>query len=232
MLTKMPGTRNMPGFPGGSWAFKKKARFDFEKLYHKNDGIRIILMSNIADLLFQSKMLKEIPRSGFHFLGVGKESVAEHCFSTAFIALVMAQIEPDVDATRLMGMCLVHDLAEARIGDLNTVNKVYVNADEDKALSDSLSQLAFGQILADLAREFNENRTREAKLARDADQLALVLDLKALADIGYRPPEKWLPPIIARLQTDTGKQIAEKIMCTEWDGWWLKNTLDRNYTTK
>jgi putative hydrolase of HD superfamily len=189
-------------------------------------------MSKIADLLFQSKMLKEIPRSGFHFLGAGKESVAEHCFSTAFIALVMAQIEPDVDAARLIGMCLVHDLAEARIGDLNTVNKIYVDADENKALDDSLGELTFGHTLADLAREFIDNQTREAKLARDADQLALVLDLKALADIGYRPPEKWLPPIIARLQTDTGRKIAEKIMRTEWDGWWLKNTLDRKDMNK
>ena len=54
------------------------------------------------------------------------------------------------------------------------------------------------------------------------------LDLKALADIGYNPPDKWLPPIIARLQTETGKILAEKIMNTEWDAWWLKNCIDRN----
>jgi putative hydrolase of HD superfamily len=35
-------------------------------------------MKNIANLLFEAKMLKEIPRSGFHFLGSGKESIAEH----------------------------------------------------------------------------------------------------------------------------------------------------------
>jgi putative hydrolase of HD superfamily len=184
-------------------------------------------MSKIADLLFQAKMLKELPRSGFHFLGAGKESVAEHCFCTAFIGLVMTQMESGLEASRLIGMCLVHDLAEARIGDLNTVNKMYVTADEHKALEDSLADLAFGHTLADLVREFNDNQTREAQLARDADQLALVMDLKALADIGYRPPQKWLPPIIDRLQTNTGKQIAEKIMRTDWDGWWLKNTLDR-----
>ncbi len=34
-------------------------------------------MKNIANLLFEAKMLKEIPRSGFHFLGSGKESIAE-----------------------------------------------------------------------------------------------------------------------------------------------------------
>jgi putative hydrolase of HD superfamily len=84
-------------------------------------------MKNIAKLLFEAKMLKEIPRSGFHFLGSGKESIAEHTFSTVFIAYVMSQLEPKVKALKLISMCLVHDLPEARIGDLNTVQKKYVS---------------------------------------------------------------------------------------------------------
>ena len=75
-------------------------------------------MKKIAHLLFEAKMLKEIPRSGFHFLGAGKESIAEHSFCTTFIAYVMSQLEPTVDALKLTTMCLVHDLPEARTGDL------------------------------------------------------------------------------------------------------------------
>ena len=74
------------------------------------------MTKSIANLLFEAKMLKEIPRSGFHFLGAGKESVAEHTFSTTFIAFVMSQLEPEIDALKLISMCLVHDLPEARIG--------------------------------------------------------------------------------------------------------------------
>jgi putative hydrolase of HD superfamily len=185
-------------------------------------------MSRIADLLFQAKMLKEIPRSGFNFLGTGQESVAGHSFCTTFIAYVMAQLEPDVDALRLVSMCLVHDLTESRIGDLNTVHKIYVSADEDRALEDTVKNLAFGDSLVDLINEFNQNRTPEARLAHDADQLALILDLKALSDIGYKPPDKWLPPIIERLQTETGKILVQKIMNTQWDAWWIKNCIDRN----
>ena len=183
-------------------------------------------MSKIAHLLFQAKILIEIPMSGFHFLGAGKESVADHTFCTTFIAYVMTHMEADIDAYRLVCMCLLHDLTEARIGDLNTVHKTYVTPDEDKALEDTVKGLPFGTSMADLVNEFNENRTREARLARDADQLALVLDLKALSDTGYRPPEKWLPPVIKRLQTDTGRLLAEKIMGVEWDDWWLQNYID------
>ncbi|MGD8981799.1 MAG: HD domain-containing protein, partial [Desulfobacterales bacterium] len=53
-------------------------------------------MKNIANLLFQANILKNIPRSGYQFLGAGKESIAEHSFSVSFIAFVMIQMEPDV----------------------------------------------------------------------------------------------------------------------------------------
>jgi putative hydrolase of HD superfamily len=179
-------------------------------------------MGQIADLLFQARLLKDIPRSGFHFLGAGNESVAAHSFSTAFIAFVLGQTVPDIDGCRLISMCLVHDLNESRIGDLNTVHKEYVAADAEKALMDTVAELPFEGALEDLIREFEANKTPEAKLARDADQLALIIDLKALADIGYDPPRKWLPPIIGRLQTDAARVLAADILKTSYDNWWLK----------
>jgi putative hydrolase of HD superfamily len=178
-------------------------------------------MKNIVKLLFEANILKEIPRSGYHFLGAGKESIAEHCFNTTFIAFVMTKLEPDVDALKLTTMCLVHDLPEARIGDLNTVQKQYVSANEAKAVEDAARNLPFGPSLAHLIQEFREGRTVEAMLAYDADQLALVLDLKSLADIGYSPPNDWLPHVLGRLKTKTGKKIGQGIMETGRDEWWL-----------
>jgi putative hydrolase of HD superfamily len=178
-------------------------------------------MKNIANLLFEARMLKEIPRSGYHFLGVGKESVAEHCFSTTFIAYVMSRMEPQIDALRLISMCLIHDLPETRIGDLNTVNKKYVTADETKALEDTIEGLAFGENLTDLFNEFNNGHTIEAKLAHDADQLALIFELKDLIDIGYKPPRSWIQNVINRLKTKTGSKIADAVMETSRDEWWL-----------
>jgi 5'-deoxynucleotidase YfbR-like HD superfamily hydrolase len=183
-------------------------------------------MKNIANLLFEAKMLKEIPRSGFHFLGSGKESIAEHTFMTTFIAYVMAQLEPDIDALKLISMCLVHDLPEARTGDLNTVNKAYVTADEAKALEDTTRSLPFGSSITRLIEEFNENSSIEARLAHDADQLALILELKHLSDIGYTPPDTWLPHVRKRIKTKTAKKIAHSIMETNRDDWWLNNYVD------
>ena len=178
-------------------------------------------MKKIADLLFEAKILKEIPRSGFHFLGAGRESVAEHSFCTTFIAYTMSQLQPDVDALKLISMCLLHDFAEARTGDLNTVHKRYVVADETNALKDATARLPFARQMTELIKEFGEGHTTEAKLARDADHLALILELKELIDIGYEPPKTWMGNVIKRLQTETGKDIAAAIMQTNRDDWWL-----------
>jgi putative hydrolase of HD superfamily len=177
-------------------------------------------MKTIAKLLFEAKMLKEIPRSGYHFLGAGQESVAEHSFSTAFIAYVMSLMEPEVDALKLISMCLIHDLPEARIGDLNTVHKKYIEADATKALADTLEGLAFGQNLAEIFDEFRNGLSTEAKLAQDADQLALLLELKDLVDIGYQSPASWILNVTSRLKTATGKKLATSIMDTRRDEWW------------
>lgn len=183
-------------------------------------------MREITNLLFEARMLKNLPRSGYHFLGTGRETVAEHSFMTTFIAYVMSQMEKDIDSHRLIAMCLVHDLPEARTGDLNNVQKRYVSADTDRALADITGPLSWGSSLKELVEEFEAGKSPEAILARDADQLSFLLDLKAHADIGGRTPEKWMPYLLGRLQTDIGKRIAEEILQIGWDDWWLKNYVD------
>ncbi len=184
-------------------------------------------MQAIANLLFEAVHLKRTPRSGFNFLGAGRESVAEHTYSTLFIAWVMTKMEPDIDALRLLSICLVHDLPESRMGDINYLQKLYVKADEAAALEDMAAETEIGSDVSDLVQEFNGNTSREALLAKDADQISLILELKTLADIGFDSPRKWLPHVTNRLQTDTGKQIAEAVIQTDWDAWWFKNYVDR-----
>jgi len=180
-------------------------------------------MKRIADLFFEAKTLKELPRSGYHFLGSGRESVAEHSFMTGFICLVMSKTVPDIDREKLISMALIHDLPEARTGDLNYVQKHYVHAKEAKAVSDMATGLSFGDELQALMEEFNQGKTLEAKLANDADQLSFILELKKHKDTGAKSPEKWLPFVVERLKTDIGRDLASSIMETSWDNWWMKS---------
>ena len=118
-------------------------------------------------------------------------------------------------------MCLIHDFPEARTGDLNTVHKQYVKTDESQALEDATAGLFFADKMTTLIQEYEDGVTTEAKLARDADQLALILELKDLIDMGFEPPKTWIQNVINRLQTKTGQQIADAVMQTGRDDWWL-----------
>ena len=178
-------------------------------------------MKRTADLLFEARMLKDLTRSGYAFLGNGSESIAEHCFTMAFICWVMGRTVPGIDSERLTAMALVHDLAEARTGDFNYLQKKYARVDEAGALSHFVGDLPFGPDICDLVSEFNAGETREAQLARDADQLSFILELKKLRDTGASFPDRWLEVIVERLNTDTGKQMAADILETRWDNWWL-----------
>lgn len=180
-------------------------------------------MQNIVNLLFEARMLKDINRSGYAFLGTGKESIAEHSFMTAFVCFAMAKIDKDVNIEKLVCMALIHDLAEARTGDFNYVEKQYSKTDENKAISHLTRGIPFGTDVQKLMDEFNENETIESKLARDADQISFILELKKMSDIGSKGPEKWLPVILERLKTSTGRQLAQTIMETGWDEWWMKD---------
>ena len=101
-------------------------------------------MKNLANFFFEVGMLKRTPRTGFQFLGSGAESVAEHSFRTAIIGYTLARLDGEADVGRVVQLCLFHDVPEARIGDLNYVNKKYVHANEEEAVDDLARTLPFG----------------------------------------------------------------------------------------
>lgn len=177
-------------------------------------------MKPIANLLFEVRILKDIVRSGYAFLGSGSETIAEHSFMTAFVCFAMGKIDPDIDMEKLLSMALVHDIAEARTGDFNYVEKKYSTVDEAKAISHLIKPLSFGKDIQILIEEFNSGQTKEAQLANDADQISFILELKKIKDIGGKGPDRWLPFVIGRLKTDVGRKIACSIMETSWDEWW------------
>jgi putative hydrolases of HD superfamily len=183
-------------------------------------------MKNIANFLFETGMLKRTPRSGFQFLGSGAESVAEHIFRTTYIGYALSMITTGVKADRIIKMCLFHDLPEARTGDLNYVNKKYVTADEIKAVDDLTETLQFGGEIKELIQEFIKGETEEAKLARDADQLEMILALKEYKDLGNTYAEEWLEFSKKRLQTETARNLADVILSTDSSLWWFSDRSD------
>lgn len=191
-----------------------------------------------AEFLFEVGMLKRTPRTGYQFLGSGGESVADHCFRTAVIGYALACGEAGSDRQRVVLMCLFHDFPEARTGDHNYMNKRYVSADESGAIADMTRGLDFAPEIVDLLREFNACETLEARIAKDADQLDLILELKEQLDVGNGNARDWLAFALRRLGTDGAREMARQILethCTDWwfdkeTEWWVNGPRDREET--
>ncbi|MCE5243838.1 MAG: HD domain-containing protein [Desulfobacteraceae bacterium] len=177
---------------------------------------------NIIDFFFELGMLKKTPRSGYQFLGSGRESVADHSFRVALIGYTMARMVQNSDPFRVVLLCLFHDVAEARTGDMNYVNKRYVEVAENEAFADCAEGLPFGDDLRGLHDEYREGETEEARLAHDADQLDLILELKEQGDLGNSYAAKWIEFALKRLRTDVGRELAGQTLHTDSTDWWFK----------
>ena len=183
-------------------------------------------MKNITNFLFEAGMLKKTPRTGYQFLGTGEESVADHSFRMTIIGYILACEIPRADRNKTVLMCLFHDLHEARTGDQNYVNKRYNKVDEKKAVSHMTAGLSFGNEIAGLTDEFNLGESLEASIAKDADQLDLILELKEQKDLGNKYADEWLFYAKKRLINDKARELADEILKTDHTEWWFDKRID------
>lgn len=180
-------------------------------------------IQSMVHFLFEMGILARTPRSGLWYLGTGKQSVAEHINRVSYIGLTLAQMEGDVDVAKVMQMCLLHDISEARTADLNYTHQKYVKVDEEKALKDLTDTLPFGDYIQTVLSEYRERKSKESILAKDADNLELLLTLKEQLDWGnLRAGERhWLYTTQVRVKSDAAKKLAEKIVETHADNWYV-----------
>lgn len=176
---------------------------------------------SIANFLFEVGMLSKTPRSGFHFLGTGEQSVAEHINRTSFIGYALAQMEPGIDVLKVLKMCLFHDISETRISDLNHVHQRYVERKEHSAVKDISDSIPFGSDMFDTLNEYEKRESREAILVKDADTLEWLIALKEQVDTGNTRAMDWMMDGMKRLKTENGKLLADAIMNTNSNDWWF-----------
>jgi putative hydrolase of HD superfamily len=181
----------------------------------------------ITNFLFETGMLAKTPRSGFFFLGSGEQSVAEHINRVCYIGFTLASLAKNVDSAKVLEMCLFHDIAEARVSDLNYVHQKYINKDEASAIKDLTGGLPFGAKISSILTEYEERESYESKLAKDADNLELILSLKEQLDIGNRRALSWIKSAIKRLKTKEAQMLIDSIQNTESDQWWYGDKEDK-----
>lgn len=160
-------------------------------------GVVAVESSNFIGFLDELLRLKAVPRTGWLLRGVRDvESVADHSFGVAWMAMLLADraraigLEPDVE--KILRMALLHDLTEARTGDLPATIKRYFDngalhhADEQIA-REMLAELGeLGESYLQLWREYEDRRTLESRIVKAADKLDLLLQAREYEKGGAR----------------------------------------------
>ena len=137
------------------------------------------------------------------------ESVAEHSWRTALMAMLLAPEFPDTDMNKVIRMCLIHDLGEAFTGDIPAFDKTAADEEKEDRLFDAwvstLPEETREEFQA-LLGEMEALRTPEAKLYKALDKMEAVIQHNE-SDIST-----WLP-LEYDLQLTYG---AENVAFSPW----------------
>ena len=188
-------------------------------------------LNSLVNFFFEVGTLRKIPRSHSQSLLTGdlSDNIASHSFRVVLIAFFLAKLEK-ANIEKVLTMAIFHDIPEARSGDQNWIHKRYVKVLEDEIILNQISPLPSYKNLLKIIKEYNERKTKEALVAKDADLLDQILLLKEYAHMGNKEAEIWLKgkdkkargnAQLALLKTNSAKKLGEAILRTLPGDWWL-----------
>ncbi len=179
------------------------------------------IYKQITNFIYETSIHSQTPRSGFWFLGSGSQSIAEHIFHTAMIVYALSYLEPKANRHKAVIMALFHDIGEGRTSDHNYVHQKYGRLAEAQAVSDMAQSVPFGKEIMDLFLEYEDKKTIEAKLVKDADNIEWIATLRGEEIKGNVKAKKWIDLALKRLKTDSGKEVGKFLVKTHPDDWWF-----------
>jgi putative hydrolase of HD superfamily len=182
----------------------------------------------IVNFLFEVGTMRKLMRMHRQTLLTDdtSDNIASHSYRASLIGWHLAKTE-NADLYKVVMMCLLHDVAEARTGDHNWVHKKYVKIFEEEIIAEQLDSLPYPDF-GDLVKEYNNRESKEAILAKDADLLDQMLLLREYEWQGNREASIWLRgksgqkenAQLARLKSETAKKIGEAILLEDPSAWW------------
>lgn len=174
-------------------------------------------LASMINFWFEVGYLNKIPRCQRKN---NPNSISEHSFRVVMIGFLLSKLVGG-DTFKVLKMCLIHDLAEVRTGDLDLVTKSYTSVKEEKSLIDIIDGLDCNEFV-DLLAEFNSGKTLESKLSRDADILEELLTEREQFDAGDKRAKDWMFFNLNknRFMTSIALRLANKIVDTDSSQWW------------
>lgn len=137
-------------------------------------------VQNNLKFLYLMANLKHSPRRGWVQRNLkNPESIAGHMYSMGIMTFLLGN-NSTLDRAKCMQLALVHDLAEAIVGDITPADNIPVDVKhrmEDQAMKELTSYLGkdAGQIVYDLYKEYEAKETPEAKFVKELDMFDMIL---------------------------------------------------------
>ena len=157
--------------------------------------------------------LKTVPRQGWINKGVevNPESVADHCFSVAAIAMIISECR-ELDTQKILKLSIIHDLAESVIGDItpDEMEKEQKNKMEDSAIKKIFQNLPdkISEQFLQLWSEYKDKTTKESILVHQIDKFEMFLQAKKYEKNGV-DKEKVKPFMDSAQKMITDEKLSE-----------------------
>jgi putative hydrolase of HD superfamily len=150
--------------------------------------------------LIELQRLKGLERTGWMLRGIqaGAESVADHSYGVVVAAMLLADMLVErgltVNVERVLRIAVLHDWAEARVGDMPRTATAYFGASERKRAERAAFDDMVGGLHTDglaekygaLHEDYEERASLEAQLVKAADVIDLLVQTLAFERAGVR----------------------------------------------
>ncbi|CAN1165518.1 5'-deoxynucleotidase HDDC2 [Linum perenne] len=173
--------------------------------------------SSAIDFLSLCHRLKTTKRAGWVKRDVrDPESIADHMYRMGLMGLILPDI-PGIDRDKCVKMAIVHDIAEAIVGDITPsdgVPKEEKSRKEAEALDHMCKLLGGGsraKEIEQLWKEYEDNSSPEAKLVKDFDKVEMILQALEYENEQGKDLEEFFQSTAGKFQTDVGKAWAMEI---------------------
>lgn len=174
--------------------------------------------SSAIDFLTLCHSLKTTKRAGWVKRGLqNPESIADHMYRMGLMALISPDI-PGVDRDKCVKMAIVHDIAEAIVGDITPsdgIPKLEKSRREREALDHMCNLLGGGsraKEIRDLWMEYEENSSLEANIVKDFDKVEMILQAWEYEKDQGKDLEEFFESTAGKFQTEQGKAWAWEIV--------------------
>jgi len=185
--------------------------------------MEIAELNGILEFLRQAEQLKNTIRSAWTSKG-RPESVAEHTWRLCLMVMLFEKEYPKIDFSRLIKMCVIHDLGEVIGGDIPAIEQ---DESQDKSIQERKDLLTLLKPLPEVLKkeithlwdEYEAAVTPEAKLAKALDKLETIqqhnqgenpVDFNYQFNLGYGKKYTTEDPLIVSIRTILDQETEKR----------------------